>query len=93
MPEVYDINVEAGMSSLAIVNTNLHKHIPNEAPIVSSYNDRIRPLLDTVDRLRNLNEHIAEAICTATEAIAGKILITITDTVLSINQLQDNFLD
>ncbi|VVA94049.1 unnamed protein product, partial [Arabis nemorensis] len=24
-------------------------------PIVSSYNDRIRPLLDTVDRLRNLN--------------------------------------
>ncbi|KAG7585146.1 Dynamin-type guanine nucleotide-binding (G) domain [Arabidopsis thaliana x Arabidopsis arenosa] len=26
-----------------------------EAPIVSSYNDRIRPLLDTVDRLRNLN--------------------------------------
>ncbi|CAH2047644.1 unnamed protein product [Thlaspi arvense] len=25
------------------------------APIVSSYNDRIRPLLDTVDRLRNLN--------------------------------------
>lgn len=30
---------------------------PNEpinAPIVSSYNDRIRPLLDAVDRLRNL---------------------------------------
>ncbi|CAA0304750.1 unnamed protein product [Arabidopsis thaliana] len=26
-----------------------------EAPIISSYNDRIRPLLDTVDRLRNLN--------------------------------------
>ncbi|KFK40779.1 hypothetical protein AALP_AA2G039700 [Arabis alpina] len=34
------------MSSLAIVNI---------APIVSSYNDRIRPLLDTVDKLRNLN--------------------------------------
>ncbi|XP_023643541.1 dynamin-related protein 4C [Capsella rubella] len=28
---------------------------PVEAPIVTSYNDRIRPLLDTVDRLRNLN--------------------------------------
>ncbi|XP_018438947.1 LOW QUALITY PROTEIN: dynamin-related protein 4C [Raphanus sativus] len=48
MPEVYDINVEA---ALAIVNTNVR----TEAPIVSSYNDRIRPLLDTVDRLRNLN--------------------------------------
>ncbi|CAH8256365.1 unnamed protein product [Arabidopsis lyrata] len=50
MPTVSEINVEAGMSSLSIVNT-----IPTEAPIVSSYNDRIRPLLDTVDRLRNLN--------------------------------------
>ncbi|CAH2047654.1 unnamed protein product, partial [Thlaspi arvense] len=44
-------------SSLAIVETNLHvnKVVPIEAPIVSSYNDRIRPLLDTVDKLRNLN--------------------------------------
>ncbi|CAE5962710.1 unnamed protein product [Arabidopsis arenosa] len=50
MPTVSEINVEAGMSSLSIVNT-----IPTEAPIVSSYNDRIRPLLDTVDKLRNLN--------------------------------------
>ncbi|EOA33961.1 hypothetical protein CARUB_v10021456mg [Capsella rubella] len=44
--------------SLAIVETNPHDNkemIPIEAPIVSSYNDRIRPLLDTVDRLRNLN--------------------------------------
>ncbi|XP_010417984.1 PREDICTED: dynamin-related protein 4C-like [Camelina sativa] len=55
MPNVYEINVEGGMSSLSIANTNLHEHVPNEAPIVSSYNDRIRPLLDTVDRLRNLN--------------------------------------
>ncbi|XP_009113246.1 dynamin-related protein 4C-like [Brassica rapa] len=44
-------------SSLAIVEANppANKIIPIEAPIVSSYNDRIRPLLDTVDRLRNLN--------------------------------------
>ncbi|KAL9860571.1 Dynamin-related protein 4C [Arabidopsis thaliana] len=49
MSNDYEIDVEAGMSSLSIVNT------PIEAPIVSSYNDRIRPLLDTVDRLRNLN--------------------------------------
>ncbi|CAL9238061.1 unnamed protein product [Arabidopsis halleri] len=44
--------------SLAIVQANPHHHkdvVPIEAPIVSSYNDRIRPLLDTVDRLRNLN--------------------------------------
>lgn len=27
---------------------------PIDAPIVSSYNDRIRPLLDAVDKLRNL---------------------------------------
>ncbi|KAL1221079.1 Dynamin-related protein 4C [Cardamine amara subsp. amara] len=38
------------------VNPNNHKDVvPIEAPIISSYNDRIRPLLDTVDRLRNLN--------------------------------------
>ena len=43
------------MSSLAIVNTNLHNNAPTEAPIVSSHNHWIRPLLDTVDRLRNLN--------------------------------------
>ncbi|ESQ29440.1 hypothetical protein EUTSA_v10024158mg [Eutrema salsugineum] len=44
-------------SALAIVETNSHedKVVAIEAPIVSSYNDRIRPLLDTVDRLRNLN--------------------------------------
>ncbi|XP_019093526.1 PREDICTED: dynamin-related protein 4C-like [Camelina sativa] len=44
--------------SLAIVETNPHDNrdlVLIEAPIVSSYNDRIRPLLDTVDRLRNLN--------------------------------------
>lgn len=49
MSNDYEIDVEAGMSSLSIVNT------PIEAPIVSSYNDHIRPLLDTVDKLRNLN--------------------------------------
>ncbi|CAH8388190.1 unnamed protein product [Eruca vesicaria subsp. sativa] len=44
-------------SSLAIVEAKLDdkKVVPIDAPIVSSYNDRIRPLLDTVDRLRNLN--------------------------------------
>ncbi|KAL9860573.1 Dynamin-related protein 4C [Arabidopsis thaliana] len=44
--------------SLAIVQANPHPHkdvVPTEAPIVSSYNDHIRPLLDTVDKLRNLN--------------------------------------
>ncbi|KAL1192097.1 Dynamin-related protein 4C [Cardamine amara subsp. amara] len=53
MPNVYEINVESEISSLSIANTNLH--VPIEAPIVSSYNDQIRPLLDTVDKLRNLN--------------------------------------
>ncbi|KAL0693718.1 hypothetical protein Bca4012_060898 [Brassica carinata] len=45
-------------SSLAIVEANPpqnKKVVAIDAPIVSSYNDRIRPLLDTVDRLRNLN--------------------------------------
>ncbi|KFK40776.1 hypothetical protein AALP_AA2G039400 [Arabis alpina] len=43
-------------SSLAFVKTNPHEDVvPTEAPIVSSFNDRIRPLLDTVDKLRNLN--------------------------------------
>ncbi|KAF8075488.1 hypothetical protein N665_1090s0004 [Sinapis alba] len=44
-------------SSLAIVEVNPPENniVPIEAPIVSSYNDQIRPLLDTVDRLRNLN--------------------------------------
>ncbi|KFK40778.1 hypothetical protein AALP_AA2G039600 [Arabis alpina] len=55
MPEVYEIDVKTGVSSLSIVNTNPHEHVATEAPIVSSYNDQIRPLLDTVDRLRNLN--------------------------------------
>ncbi|EOA34270.1 hypothetical protein CARUB_v10021784mg [Capsella rubella] len=44
--------------SLPVVQTNSHDHkdvILNEAPIIHSYNDRIRPLLDTVDKLRNLN--------------------------------------
>ncbi|CAH8256361.1 unnamed protein product [Arabidopsis lyrata] len=44
--------------SLAIVEVKPHDQkdaVPIEAPIVSSYNDQIRPLLDTVDRLRNLN--------------------------------------
>ncbi|CAH2047658.1 unnamed protein product [Thlaspi arvense] len=55
-PEICETNVEAGMSSLAIVSTNPQEDVvPIEAPIVSSYNDRIRPLLDTVDKLRNLN--------------------------------------
>ncbi|CAH2047628.1 unnamed protein product [Thlaspi arvense] len=44
-------------SSPSIVKPNPsdNKVATIEAPIVSSYNDRIRPLLDTVDRLRNLN--------------------------------------
>ncbi|ESQ29442.1 hypothetical protein EUTSA_v10023925mg [Eutrema salsugineum] len=44
-------------SSVAIVEAKTHDNnvVTIEAPIVSSYNDRIRPLLDTVDRLRNLN--------------------------------------
>ncbi|KAL0718721.1 hypothetical protein Bca4012_068044 [Brassica carinata] len=44
-------------SSRTIVkaNPNNNKSVTIEPPIVSSYNDQIRPLLDTVDRLRNLN--------------------------------------
>ncbi|XP_010510940.1 PREDICTED: dynamin-related protein 4C-like [Camelina sativa] len=44
--------------SLAVAQANPHANkdaVPIEAPIISSYNDRIRPLLDTVDKLRNLN--------------------------------------
>ncbi|KAF2615432.1 hypothetical protein F2Q70_00013600 [Brassica cretica] len=51
MSEVYENSIDAGMSSLAMTNTSPH----HNAPIISSYNDHIRPLLDTVDRLRNLN--------------------------------------
>ncbi|CAH8388195.1 unnamed protein product [Eruca vesicaria subsp. sativa] len=49
--------VSTTSSSLAIVEANPpdNKLATIEAPIISSYNDRIRPLLDTVDRLRNLN--------------------------------------
>ncbi|KAJ0265865.1 Dynamin-related protein 4C [Hirschfeldia incana] len=49
--------VSTTSSSLAIVEVSPDdkKIVPIDAPIVSSYNDRIRPLLDTVDRLRNLN--------------------------------------
>ncbi|CDY23281.1 BnaA08g12650D [Brassica napus] len=50
MSEVYENNNDAGLFSLAITNNS-----PVQAPIISSYNDHIRPLLDTVDRLRNLN--------------------------------------
>ncbi|KAL1192095.1 Dynamin-related protein 4C [Cardamine amara subsp. amara] len=32
-----------------------NKDVLIEAPIVSSYNDQIRPFFDTVERLRNLN--------------------------------------
>uniref|UniRef100_A0A1J3JUE3 Putative dynamin-related protein 4A n=1 Tax=Noccaea caerulescens TaxID=107243 RepID=A0A1J3JUE3_NOCCA len=42
-------------SSRTIVKAKNNKSVAIEAPIVSSYNDRIRPLLDTVDKLRNLN--------------------------------------
>ncbi|KAG8374966.1 hypothetical protein BUALT_Bualt10G0050600 [Buddleja alternifolia] len=38
---------------LSLLNISQEKR-ENHAPIVSSYNERIRPLLDTVDRLRHL---------------------------------------
>ncbi|XP_030479982.1 dynamin-related protein 4C-like [Cannabis sativa] len=43
---------EEESSSLALVQIDPNE--PINAPIVSSYNDRIRPLLDAVDKLRNL---------------------------------------
>ncbi|CAH8388319.1 unnamed protein product [Eruca vesicaria subsp. sativa] len=55
MSEVFENNIDTRMSSLAIANTSPHHNAPTQAPIISSYNDYIRPLLDTVDRLRNLN--------------------------------------
>ncbi|CAN8240979.1 unnamed protein product, partial [Cochlearia groenlandica] len=54
IPEVYEA-IEAELASLAIVNTSPHHKVPIKAPIVSSYDDHIRPLLDTVDKLRSLN--------------------------------------
>uniref|UniRef100_M4D1A1 GED domain-containing protein n=1 Tax=Brassica campestris TaxID=3711 RepID=M4D1A1_BRACM len=65
MSEVCDNNIDAGLSSLAITN-----NVPIQAPIVSSYNDHIRPLLDTVDRLRNLNV-MKEGIQLPTIVVAG----------------------
>ncbi|KAJ0247441.1 Dynamin central domain-containing protein [Hirschfeldia incana] len=55
MSEAYENNIDAGLSSLAITNTSPYHNVPVQAPIISSYNDQIRPLLDTIDRLRNLN--------------------------------------
>ncbi|PRQ41172.1 putative dynamin GTPase [Rosa chinensis] len=43
-----------GNSSLAIVEQQDVVPLAINAPIVSSYNDKIRPLLDAVDKLRNL---------------------------------------
>ncbi|XP_057800093.1 dynamin-related protein 4C-like [Salvia miltiorrhiza] len=40
--------------SLALVSINGGGGTASSAPLVSSYNDRIRPLLDAVDRLRHL---------------------------------------
>ncbi|KAM0980430.1 hypothetical protein PS2_013396 [Malus domestica] len=46
--------VQTGEGSLAMVRAELDVIPLNTAPIVSSYNDKIRPLLDAVDKLRNL---------------------------------------
>ncbi|KAM0980426.1 hypothetical protein PS2_013390 [Malus domestica] len=46
--------VQTGEGSLAMVQAELDVIPLNTAPIVSSYNDKIRPLLDAVDKLRNL---------------------------------------
>ena len=40
--------------SFNIVKVDAPNELPLEAPIFSSYNDRIRPVLDAVDKLRNL---------------------------------------
>ncbi|EFH64394.1 hypothetical protein ARALYDRAFT_338323 [Arabidopsis lyrata subsp. lyrata] len=68
MLEVCETSV--GMSSLAIVNTSPHHHVQIKAPIISSYDDRIRPLLDTVDKLRNLNV-MSEGIQLPTIVVVG----------------------
>ncbi|GER33067.1 interferon-induced GTP-binding protein mx [Striga asiatica] len=47
-----------------------HTVAPYNAPIVSSYNDRIRPLLDTIDRLRHLNV-VQEGIQLPTIVVVG----------------------
>ncbi|CAA0812173.1 Dynamin-related protein 4C [Striga hermonthica] len=47
-----------------------HTAAPYNAPIVSSYNDRIRPLLDTIDRLRHLNV-VQEGIKLPTIVVVG----------------------
>lgn len=41
-------------TTMELVEANNCNEVPIVAPIVSCYNDRIRPLLDAVDRLRNL---------------------------------------
>ncbi|XP_073057138.1 dynamin-related protein 4C-like [Primulina eburnea] len=53
-PENHKTTVED--LSLISVSTEECNAVPvGSAPIVSSYNDRIRPLLDAIDRLRHLN--------------------------------------
>ncbi|KAF2307383.1 hypothetical protein GH714_026775 [Hevea brasiliensis] len=46
--------VEYGEDSLAVVNEEEDANMETHVPIVSSYNDHIRPLLDAVDKLRHL---------------------------------------
>ncbi|KAJ4846250.1 Dynamin- protein 4C [Turnera subulata] len=45
----------SGSGALVPVEESLALPVVNFVPIVSSYNDRIRPLLDAVDKLRHLN--------------------------------------
>ncbi|EOA34740.1 hypothetical protein CARUB_v10022311mg [Capsella rubella] len=59
------------MSSLAIVNTTDNNHVQtNAAPIVSAYSDQIRPLLNTIDKLRSLNV-MSEGIHLPTIVVVG----------------------
>ncbi|PON69183.1 Dynamin superfamily [Trema orientale] len=43
--------------SCKIVNLDDSNELPRVAPIFSSYNDRIRPVLDAIDKLRSLAKH------------------------------------
>ncbi|CAL1401008.1 unnamed protein product [Linum trigynum] len=64
-------NNEQVDSQIVPVSATSENHNTNNVPIVSSFNDRIRPLLDAVDKLRHLNVAAKEGIQLPTIVVVG----------------------
>ncbi|CAL1361783.1 unnamed protein product [Linum trigynum] len=69
--EVETLAVPISTLSVAAVQNADDNDSKNLVPIVSSYNDRIRPLLDAVDKLRHLNVAAKEGIQLPTIVVVG----------------------